>query len=97
MDISEDTKSVAELLRELDDVNLSWEEFHKSARAKGKRVLAWGRMQSTTKRTRVEIRASPERRNKEPKYPSFPSDGEAGYTRRIGGFYEPSLCLNRWY
>jgi hypothetical protein len=59
---SEDSESKMELLRELDSIDLSGEESRESAnRAKGKRVMAWGKMRKTGKRTRVEMRASPKR------------------------------------
>jgi hypothetical protein len=40
-----DSESEMELLRELDSIDLSWEESREAAsRAKGKRVMAWGKM-----------------------------------------------------
>jgi hypothetical protein len=76
MDISEDTESKKELLRELDNTGLSWEESRETTRTRSKRVLAWGKVQRTAKRTQIEMRASHERSSEEPKYFSFPSEGE---------------------
>jgi hypothetical protein len=47
MNASEDTESEIELLKELYGVNLSWEESQELTRAKGKRVLAWGKVRRT--------------------------------------------------
>jgi hypothetical protein len=56
MDLSEDIESEANLLSELDDLHLSWEESRESTRTKGKKVIAWGRIRKTAKHTRVKMR-----------------------------------------
>jgi hypothetical protein len=69
MDTSEDSESEMELLRELDSVNLSWEESRETARAvTGKRVINWGNMRRIAKRTICEMRASPDRPSSEPEH-----------------------------
>jgi hypothetical protein len=78
-------------LRELDGLDLSWEESRKLARAKGKRVIACDKMQRTAKRTEVELRTSPER----PKCFDFLNGREVDYTKRTRGFYELDLSSDR--
>jgi hypothetical protein len=95
MDLSEDTKSEAKLLSELDDLHLSWDESRESTRTMGKKVMAWGRMHKIAKRTRVKMSPSPERPSKELKNSVVPSKVETGCVSRIEGFYELDLDPNR--
>jgi hypothetical protein len=97
---SEDLESEVEILKEIGTNDLSWEELHEAARiARDKVIIAWGKMQRTTKRTKSKTRASPERPSAEPEYFGFRNDREVNFTQRTGGFYEPGpsnewLCLD---
>jgi hypothetical protein len=93
---SEDSEREMELLRELDSVDLPREESRKAARReKGKRVMTWGKVQRTAKRTRCELRASLVRPSEKPKYFGFLNGREVDCTKRTGGFYESGLSLDR--
>jgi hypothetical protein len=93
METSEDTESEAKLLREIESIKLSWEESRELAKMKGKRIVACGKVRRTTKRTQVEMRASPERPSREPESSSYPHDGEIDSTKKTGGFYDTVLAM----
>jgi hypothetical protein len=95
MDTSGDTKSEVETLREMESITLSREESRESNKVKGKRVVAWGKMRRTAKRTRVEMMVSPERTNKEPECSSYPHSRGMDYTMRTRRFYEAGLSPDR--
>jgi hypothetical protein len=57
--------------------------------------MAWGTLQRTTKRTKCEMRVSPERPSEEPEYFDFLNSRRVDFTNRTGGFYEPSLSPDR--
>jgi hypothetical protein len=74
----------------------SREESHEAARTvRGKRVMAWGRMRRTAKRTKCEIRVSPKRPREEPEYFRFLNGREVDFTSKTGGFYEPGSSRDR--
>jgi hypothetical protein len=50
IDTREDSEDELELLRELDGLDLSWEESRESARVRSKKVVAWGKVQRIAKK-----------------------------------------------
>jgi hypothetical protein len=96
MDISDDIKGEMESLEEFDALDLSFEESHELATARGKRVRYWGEERRTDKRIRVEPKPSPKQPSKELDcFCSFCGRGLEP-TGRIGGFCEPNLSPHRW-
>jgi hypothetical protein len=93
---NKDSKSEVELLREIGSVNLSWEESREAAKTmSGKVIMAWGKVCRIARRTKSEMRVSPERPSRELENFGYLNSRDVDFTKRIGGFYEPSLSPDR--